>query len=380
MDKNAKVIKGLSIATIVLSALSIIGLLIVIGLLSWVGTMMNDPSVARYLFDDYGYGYGNIYDSYFEEMMLVTGGLSIGIVLILIDVIFHVFVLVTGIMGLRHCNEPEKLNVTFICAITSACLCLIGGGWITMAILIIMAVYIYKFRKGPQMPPAYGYAPSYAQPYYGGPQGQPQQPYYNQAGQPQGYAQPGSAPIPPTANGYAQPATPPTPSAPAVPMPPVPPVAQPSGEQPVQENGPVYHEEGTYQFYEQVEPKTVSVESETVVETLPDLEVKTAMSEDANDGSDGVSALAAEPIASMTGSDIEFAGDLQEEPITGNVAEVSTGIDLVDGPVAAEAAVETEVAAEHAEMEAEASADADAETAEDTDTSSASDTDDPIAK
>ena len=31
MDKNAKVIKGLSIATIVLSALSIIGLLIVVG-------------------------------------------------------------------------------------------------------------------------------------------------------------------------------------------------------------------------------------------------------------------------------------------------------------------------------------------------------------
>ena len=229
MDKNAKVIKGLSIATIVLSALSIIGLLIVVGLISWAGSMMNDPNVARYLLDDYTYGYGHSYDSYLEGVVFVTGGLSIAVALVFIDVIFHAFVLVTGIMGLRHCNEPEKLNVTFICAIISACLCLIGGGWITMAVLIILAVYIYKFRKGPQMPPVYGYAPGYGQPYYAQPQGQPQQPYYNQAGQPQGYAQPGSAPIPPVAAaGYAQPVGYAQPSAQSgVPVPPVPPANQP---------------------------------------------------------------------------------------------------------------------------------------------------------
>lgn len=136
MDKNAKVIKGLSIATIVLSALSIIGLLIVVGLISWAGSMMNDPNVARYLLDDYTYGYGHSYDSYLEGVVFVTGGLSIAVALVFIDVIFHAFVLVTGIMGLRHSNESEKLNVTFICAIISACLCLIGGGWITMAVLL----------------------------------------------------------------------------------------------------------------------------------------------------------------------------------------------------------------------------------------------------
>lgn len=359
MDKNAKVIKGLSIATIVLSALSIIGLLIVVGLISWAGSMMNDPNMARYLLDDYAYGYGNSYDSYLESVIFVTGGLSIAVALIFVDVIFHVFVLVTGIMGLRHYEEPEKLNVTFICAIISACLCLIGGGWITMAVLIIMAVYIYKFRKGPQMPPAYGYAPGYGQPYYAQPQGQPQQPYYNQAGQPQGYAQPGSAPIPPAAAaagsgyaqapGYAQPGVQPgvQPGEPVAPVPP--------SDQPQTPYEGTYPAEGTYQYYEQVEPKTVSVETETVVETpdLPDLEEQALTLEEENDGdaSEPI-ALATEPIASMTGSDVEFAGDLQEEPIIGDQEVVTTGIDEVDGDVAAEAITETEVE-ERNEAEAE---------------------------
>lgn len=364
MDKNAKVIKGLSIATIVLSALSIIGLLIVVGLISWAGSMMNDPNVARYLLDDYTYGYGHSYDSYLEGVLFVTGGLSIAVALVFIDVIFHAFVLVTGIMGLRHCNEPEKLNVTFICAIISACLCLIGGGWITMAVLIILAVYIYKFRKGPQMPPVYGYAPGYGQPYYAQPQGQPQQPYYNQAGQPQGYAQPGSAPIPPVAaDGYAQPAGYAQPSVqpgvqPSVPVAPVPPAGQPyqSAEfgQPQAPFDAGYHEEGTYQYYEQVEPKTVSVETETVVESpdLPDLEAQALTLEEDSDTSREPNALATEPIASMTGSDVEFAGDLQEASITGKPQEtsveeepsvVTAEIGEVDGDVAAEVQTETEV-------------------------------------
>ncbi len=376
MDKNAKVIKGLSIATIVLSALSIIGLLIVVGLISWAGSMMNDPSVARYLIDDYGPGYGYAYDSYLESMIFITGGLSIGIALIFIDVIFHVFVLVTAIMALRHYNQPEKLNIAFVCAIISACLCLIGGGWITMALLIIMAVYIYKIRKGPEMPPVYGYAPGYGQPYYAQPQAQPQQPYYNQAGQPQGYAQPGSVPIPPVADGYTQGYA--QPGAPVVPVPPtcqspqVPFDQSAQNAQVVQETEeatPTYHEEGTYQYYEQVEPKTVSVESETVITTsdLPDLESETVTREETGDNSSDPIALATEPIASMTGSDVEFAGDLQEKDITGQTTEESVGIDLVDGGVAAEATTETEVAAENARLDADTDGDSGTDSGVDSD-------------
>ena len=54
----------------------------------------------------------------------------------------------------------------------------------------------------------------------------------------------------------------------------------------------------------------------------------------------------------MTGSDVEFAGDLQEASITGKPQEtsveeepsvVTTEIDEVDGDVAAEVQTETEV-------------------------------------
>lgn len=143
-----------------------------------------------------------------------------------------------------------------------------------------------------------------------------------------------------------------------MPVAPVPPAGQPyqSAEfgQPQAPFDAGYHEEGTYQYYEQVEPKTVSVETETVVESpdLPDLEAQALTLEEDSDTSREPNALATEPIASMTGSDVEFAGDLQEASITGKPQEtsveeepsvVTAEIDEVDGDVAAEVQTETEV-------------------------------------
>ena len=64
-------------------------------------------------------------------------------------VIYYGVVLVAGIMGLQASARPEKLGTAFGWAIAGAALSLLGGNLITMALLIIAAVYSNMPRTPP---------------------------------------------------------------------------------------------------------------------------------------------------------------------------------------------------------------------------------------
>lgn len=149
---HANAIKGLSIATIVLAALGILGAVITVAVANVMGTMlleMGPDMVAS------GYASGSTHGLDYEYNMsdeqaiamvsmltsIVGGGVGIWML------ICNVVILVAGIMGLRGYNKPEKLGNVFIWAIVGAVLSFLGGGIITMVLLIIVAVFANKDKK-----------------------------------------------------------------------------------------------------------------------------------------------------------------------------------------------------------------------------------------
>lgn len=236
-ESDARVVRGVNIATIVFSVLSIFIIVVVLGifgisaaaiaddpqLVASVAESMNDSSSA---FDDSYYGTNGDFTASDASEMVAIGFTTI-FALLGIALVVNIITLVAGIMAVRRYKQPEKLGAPFVLAIVSAILCFFGGGWISMVLFIVSAVYINKVRKAyaagyipasPMQGQPYGYG---QQPYYGMPPQQPgqpgqpmppmpQQPPYGQPPMQQPYGQQpyGQAPVPPQPPVQPQPTQP----------------------------------------------------------------------------------------------------------------------------------------------------------------------------
>ena len=228
-ESDVRVVRGVSIASIVLAVLAILGCIAAMALYAGLGVVASDPSnfdgYVEYR-DDLGAtnGIDAQYDMSAEDtsalVTMVFGFISafsgIGVVLCIVS-------LIAGIMGVRNCRNPQKAGKIFGWSIAGAVCAILMGRVISCILLIVNAVYANRLKKAAANPamyaqPAYGYAPQgFAQP-------MPQQPVPGTAPmqqpaagavpaqQPMGADAPMQQPVAP-----AQPAAPDQPAAPAQP-------------------------------------------------------------------------------------------------------------------------------------------------------------------
>ena len=149
-NAHAGAIKGLSIATIVLSALGILGAILVMVFSGVLGAVMLDSGVPYYHFEYNGDGSitggGSSLDpdeAFFISMlmMLIGGGLGIWIL------VCCIVGLIAGIFGTMHAANPPKLGLVMGWAIAGAILSFLGGSFITVVLLIIVAVFANSDRR-----------------------------------------------------------------------------------------------------------------------------------------------------------------------------------------------------------------------------------------
>ena len=145
-NAHAGAIKGMSIAVIILSGSILI--MVFSGLLSAV-VLDSGPDIA-YHFElaENGaiVGGGSAVDP--EDafivsviLMLVGGGVSIWML------VCHVVTLVAGIFGVLHAANPPKLGFVMGWAIAGAIVGFLGAGFITMILLIIVAVFANSDKR-----------------------------------------------------------------------------------------------------------------------------------------------------------------------------------------------------------------------------------------
>ena len=155
MNPDSRIIRGINIATIVLSALGIFGGLALALLMGMASVSLSDPSVVNALVSELqssgstssAFDGSSPYSSYDfsgmtqDEAMAVAGtsivlmvGLSLGYV------VCKVVCLVAGILALRNCNNPAKLGGAFGWTIAAAIVSFMVGGMISLVMFVISAV------------------------------------------------------------------------------------------------------------------------------------------------------------------------------------------------------------------------------------------------
>lgn len=223
---DMKLVRGFSIANIVLSALAIAAFLVGALAIGFGGAILSEPGIYNELASELAadpdiaagmhelyYEDGYVIDEY-DVANIVAWSMGALVVICVIAALVCTVSLIAGILGLKNHDKPEKLGAAFGWSIAGAVCAFLCGRMISTVLLVLEAVYIHKVRQATNAP-SYSYAQAQmgaAQPgqYYG------QQPAYGQYGQQPAYGQyaaPGYA-----APGYAaQPAYPAAPAQPAAP-------------------------------------------------------------------------------------------------------------------------------------------------------------------
>ena len=215
-SSDLRVLKGVSIANIVIAAIALVFYLFVVALIAFGGSVATDPEFIRYIASDpsasIAIDAGDIELTEQDVSDIIM--LSVGILGALVGwfVIASLVCLIAAIMGLRGSKDPAKLGGAFGWSIVGAVLSFLGGAFalISTVLFVIAAVYASRARREANNP-AYGqYGYDYQQQGYGygQPQGYGQAPYGQQGygqdpsgGQGFGYQQ-GANPQQP---GYGQP-------------------------------------------------------------------------------------------------------------------------------------------------------------------------------
>lgn len=246
MNPDSRVVRGVSIAAIVLSALGILGGLVIALFMGIASTSLNDPTVVNALISELessstssAFDGSSSYSSYDysgmtqdEAMAVASASIFLMVGLSLGYVLCKVVCLVAGIIALRNCNNPAKLGGAFGWSIAAAIVSFLVGGMISMVLFIVSAVFISRVRR------AYAAAPMGAYGYQ-----QPQQ--YQQYQQPQQYQQglqvpqqPANHQVPPQPQQPAQGQPSAAPQAPAAPQPPAAPQAPIASQAPATSQAP----------------------------------------------------------------------------------------------------------------------------------------------
>ena len=241
MNPDSRVVRGVSIAAIVLSALGILGGLVVALFMGIASTSLNDPAVVNALISELessstssAFDGSSSYSSYDysgmtqdEAMAVASASIFLMVGLSLGYVLCKVVCLVAGIIALRNCNNPAKLGGAFGWSIAAAIVSFLVGGMISTVLFIVSAVFVSRVRRAYAAAPmgAYGYQqPQQYQQY--------QQPQQRQQGL-QVPQQPTNQQVPPQPQQPAQgqpSAAPQTPAAPQPPAAPQAPAPQPSDQ------------------------------------------------------------------------------------------------------------------------------------------------------
>lgn len=160
---HAKIIRGLSIATVVLSAIAIAGCVIGLFALGAGGIAANeygldavhysqnhvDGSFATHWDDGYRHGSYALSDD--ELMGLLNFGLIIGAVAVVWELLCAAVSLVAGITGIRGANVKARLGGVFGWSIAGAVAAFLSGRIVTCVLLVIAAVYASKDKNAPEV-------------------------------------------------------------------------------------------------------------------------------------------------------------------------------------------------------------------------------------
>lgn len=233
---HSKAISGLSIAVIIISALTLACCIIGWIFVTMGGSVFNQvaPSAIDDAIRDYGSGhyhreYGDLSTS--DIMALGNLGIMVGGAALIWEAAMCVVSLIAGVLGMKNARNRGKLGAVFGWSLAAAICSLLSGRMVTMVLLIIMTVFAYKDKNAPawQPQPYYGQAPQAQQP-YGQPMAQPmQQPYGQPVAAPaQPYGQPGAAAPAPAPQPPMAPMPAPAPQPQAAPMPSAAPQAAPA--------------------------------------------------------------------------------------------------------------------------------------------------------
>ena len=261
MNPDSRVVRGVSIAAIVLSALGILGGLVIALFMGIASTSLNDPAVVNALMSELqssgsssAFDGSSPYSTYDysgmtqdEAMAVASASIFIMVGLSLGYVLCKVVCLVAGIIALRSCTNPAKLGGAFGWSIAAAIVSFLVGGMISMVLFIVSAVFVSRVRKayaaapmgayGYQQPQQYQRCQQYQQPqqYQQGQQA-PQQPINQQVPpQPQQPMQGQSSAAPQAPTAPQAPAGSQAPTAPQAPVGPQAPAQDDQGESPKQQ-------------------------------------------------------------------------------------------------------------------------------------------------
>ena len=159
MGSDARVVRSVNIAAIVLCGLSLfcaVALLIFMGLSS---TMLTDPQVMAGVIDKLDSGSsafdGNSYATEFdyggltpaEASAMATAGFAVLIALILGFVGLKVVALIAAIIAVRNYTNPARYGRIFGWAIAAAITSLLIGAWVSLVLYVISAVFSYRAKK-----------------------------------------------------------------------------------------------------------------------------------------------------------------------------------------------------------------------------------------
>lgn len=197
MDSDARILKGINIAAIILSALGALAALIAV-VCGIVGAVfVGDTQFTDMMY--YELSGSSSYDPYSEAILVSAFASSLVFVCIfiaLLGVALKGAALTAGIFGMQAASDPQRRGAAFIWAIVAAVLNGLIGSFISMVLFIVSAVYINKMRKTEGRPfqnqaPYFGSQPQgFSQsPYRSAHQAPSQQPYAQQT-QPHAPVQP----------------------------------------------------------------------------------------------------------------------------------------------------------------------------------------------
>lgn len=186
-NSDARLVRGLSVAVVVLSSLSILACLIGFVCMALIQGVSNDPEFYSVLIaqlendpdftSDLALSGLTVQDLLpIWNSILIVGWVAIGW-----GLLCSIITMVASILGIRNYNKPDKLSGAFVWSIVGAIGAFLMGRLITAVLLVVAAVYINRVRKNTNV----AYAQAYAQPGYA--QGYEQQPA--QPGYGQGYGQ-----------------------------------------------------------------------------------------------------------------------------------------------------------------------------------------------
>lgn len=146
-NQDARTVRGLSIATVILAALGLILWSVNILLLIFTGAALTNPLFADWVDSNGSYYSSNGYYSDYSSAVPFVG-LSMGAVVLFLmpGIAFSIVTLIAGIKGMQNYDKPEAYGNCFGWAIAGAITSFLSGGIIATILLGISAGLISRMR------------------------------------------------------------------------------------------------------------------------------------------------------------------------------------------------------------------------------------------